>query len=168
MRLAALLVSLALTAAPASLALAQAPAPAPADDAFPTGAPTDDYGLMGWCYGALQGHLDLYQSVMPEVQRIETAFPQPGETPEKITAQYKLQHTRGEQMLTRYGQALTALEAKKQTGGVARKDAIEKGREVWGGSEKADARQLAQLWMSWGLPGRCDSTARRVTPVKGK
>src|SRR3954452_951350 len=58
-------------------ARAQADAVAKGEDPFPAGAPTDDYGLVGWCYGALAGHMDLYKSVMPEVERIERAFPDP-------------------------------------------------------------------------------------------
>ncbi len=41
-------------------------------------APTDDYGYVGWCYGALGGYVDLYEKVMLEVTRIEKTFPGPG------------------------------------------------------------------------------------------
>src|SRR3954470_20777768 len=40
-------------------------------------APTDDYGYVGWCYGALGGYVELYDKVMPEVTRIEKTFPGP-------------------------------------------------------------------------------------------
>src|SRR5678815_858341 len=73
----ALLLALALImaddpAAPAAIA------EAPAKPAMPAGAPHDDYGLVSWCYGALRGYLDLHDSVMPEVTRIETTFRRPG------------------------------------------------------------------------------------------
>jgi hypothetical protein len=143
-------------------------APAKAEAALPAGAPEDDYGFIGWCYGALSAHLDLYEAVLPEVKRIETAFPDPGSNIDKIMAGYADQHSRGAKLLARYGKALEAEEAKGATGGVSRTDAIARGKEIWTGSDTADKRQLAQLWMSWGLPGRCDAVARRVTIVKAK
>jgi hypothetical protein len=79
---------------------------------------------------------------------------------------YADQHNRGKLLLTRYGKALDAEEAKGQTGGVSRQDAITKGREIWTGSDTTDPRTVAQLWMSWGLPGRCDSLAKRLTAAK--
>ena len=39
-----------------------------------TGAPTDDYQFVAWCYGALSGYLDLHDEVMPEVTRIESTW----------------------------------------------------------------------------------------------
>ena len=143
-------------------------APAPAAEKLPAGAPEDDYGFMGWCYGALSGHVDLYDKVLPEVKRIETAFPAPGETTDKVMAGYADQHNRGKMLLARYGKALDAEEARGETNGVSRTDAIAKGREIWTGSDTADPRNLAQLWMSWGLPGRCDTLSRRITAAKKK
>ena len=175
MTLAAFASALALLAAgPAATLLAQADtpqatapaAPAAAPETLPAGAPEDDYGFMAWCYGALSGHIDLYETVLPEVKRIETTFPAPGETMDRVMAGYALQHDRGKLILVRYGHALDAEEAKGQTGGVSRDDAIAKGREIWTGSDKADSRTLAQLWMSWGLPGRCDTTAKRLVSVR--
>ena len=183
MALAALASALALlAAAPLQLAQADAPpdapkppdapqatapaAPAPAPAPLPAGAPDDDYGFMGWCYGALAGHIDLYDTVLPEVKRIEAAFPAPGESIDKVMAGYAVQHDRGKLLLVRYGKALDAQEAKGQTGGVSRDDAVAKGRDVWTGADKADPRTLAQLWMSWGLPGRCDDTAKRLAPTR--
>ena len=185
MALAALASALALLAAgPGTILLAQADAarpdapppetpqttapatPAPRPETLPAGAPEDDYGFMGWCYGALSGHVELYETVLPEVKRIETAFPAPGETIEKVMAGYAEQHSRGKTMLVRYGKALDAEAARGGAGGVSREDAIAKGHEIWTGSDKADPRTLAQLWMSWGLPGRCDTTARRLTAAK--
>jgi hypothetical protein len=175
--------ALALLIAAPSIVLAQADAPAPAPDTaqatapsapapagekLPAGAPSDDYGFMGWCYGALSGHVDLYDKVLPEVKRIETAFPAPGETTDKVMAGYADQHNRGKLLLARYGKALDAEEASGKTGGVSRQDAIDKGREIWTGSDTADPRTLAQLWMSWGLPGRCDVLSRRITAAKAK
>ena len=43
----------------------------------PNAPPTDEYGYVAWCYGALGGYANLYDRVMPEVTRIEKAFPGP-------------------------------------------------------------------------------------------
>ncbi len=190
MILAAFLSSLALLASgPSTLVLAQADAPpasseapvattdvdptvqanaealAKGEDPFPTGAPTDDYGFMGWCYGALAGHLGLYDKVLPEVRRIETEFPEKDETIDQVMADYASQHALGARILDHYERALTVEEARGKTRGVTRAAAVAKGREVWKGADEAELRQLAQLWMSWGLPGRCQSTANRIAPM---
>ena len=191
MALAALLSSIALLAAapaghaallqPAPVRLAQAEAPlsttsqdpniaasaealANGDDPFPAGAPTDDYGFMGWCYGALAGHLDLYAKALPEVRRIEGQFPEPGVSLDKVMDEYKQQHAAGRKILDGYARALSVEEAVGHANGEARAAAVAKGREVWKGSAEAEPRQLAQLWMSWALPARCESTARRLAP----
>ena len=162
-----------LTVAPSQIVLAQAdpppssaPAAAPADgeDPFPAGAPTDDYHFMGWCYGALSGHMDLYDKVLPSVRSIEAAFPDSNRTIDEVMGDYTAQHTEGDRLLKSWDHSLTALEAKRKTGRASRAAAVASGREVWKGSETADARQLAQLWMSWGLPGRCMSTGERLAP----
>jgi len=183
MGFAALLSSLALLgSSPSTMLLAQADAPpvstrnadrdrqasadaaARGEDPFPTGAPTDDYGFMAWCYGALAGHVALYDKVLPEVRRIEGEFPDAGTPLDKVMDGYKAQHERGRQILTTYDKALSIAEASGQTGGVDRTTAVTKGREAWRGSETAEPRQLAQLWMSWALPDRCEATARRLVP----
>src|SRR5215472_14842625 len=50
--------------------------PAPAADAepLPAGAPTRDYPLAAWCYGALSEYLDIYQRVIPELRAIDKAW----------------------------------------------------------------------------------------------
>ena len=35
----------------------------------PVSAPSDDYGYVGWCFGAVSGYVDLYDRAMPEVIR---------------------------------------------------------------------------------------------------
>ena len=177
MALAALLSSLALFAAgPSTMVLAQADAapaaaaraPDPADDenALPSGAPDDDYGLVAWCYGALSGHEALYDQVLPEVRRIESAFPDSDRPIDKVMGDYTQQHAVGRRILIRYGHALDILEQTGKANGADRAAAVARGREAWKGSETADPRQLAQLWMSWGLPRRCQTTAARIAPAK--
>lgn len=189
MGFAALLSSLALLASdPATLALTQADSPPPSqapvsttnvtpdtqanadaiadgEDPFPTGAPTDDYGFMGWCYGALAGHLALYDKVLPQVRRIEGEFPDTDTPLDKVMDGYRVQHQRGEKILLTYGRALDIEEATGKTGGAERGAVVGNGREAWKGSDTADPRQLAQLWMSWSLPDRCESTAARLAPA---
>ncbi len=189
MTIAALLASLALLAAPPhALQLAQVDAPPTAADAplattnataetqaradamargetpFPAGAPTDDYGLMGWCLGALSGHVGLYDRVLPEVRRIEGEFPEPGRSLDVVMKDYADQHAEGARLLKRYARALAAEEAAGKTRGHKRGAVEARGALVWKGSDKAEPRQLAQLWMSWGLPGRCQVTAARLAP----
>ena len=161
-----------LAAAPSQIVLAQADAPssAPAkappegEDPFPAGAPTDDYHFMGWCYGALSGHVDLYDKVLPSVRSIEAAFPDSSRTIDQVMGDYTAQHAEGDRLLKSWDRSLGALEAKRKTGRASRASSVASGREVWKGSETADTRQLAQLWMSWGLPGRCISTGERLAP----
>ena len=173
MALAALISALTMLAGQPAILLAQAdstPAPissgAPvvtsSEDPFPAGAPTDDYGFMGWCYGALSGHMELYDRVLPEVKRIETEFPDNGDPIDKVMATYASQHQEGQDILDSYEKAMESAEVAKKTGGAKRATGIAAGRQAWAGSENADARQLAQLWMSWGLPGRCEATAARL------
>jgi len=176
MVLAALVSSYALmAAAPAQMRLAQAEPPvatrkvdpsleanadalAKGEDPFPAGAPTDDYGFLGWCYGALSGHVDLYDKVLPEVRRIEGQFPTPDTPLDKAMAEYESQHARGEKLLASYARALDA----HKPGKVSRASAITRGRDVWKGADGAEPRQLAQTWMSWALPGRCQTTAKKL------
>ena len=132
------------------------------EDAFPSGAPTDDYGFIGWCYGALAGHLALYDRVLPEVRRIEGEFPDADSPLDSVMDGYRVQHLRGEKLLANYGRALDVEEATGKTGGADRASAVSKGREAWKGSDNASPRQLAQVWMSWALPDRCQSTTARI------
>lgn len=142
-------------------AAAQADAAAKGEAPFPAGAPTDDYGLVGWCYGALAGHMALYKTVMPEVERIERAFPDPEVSTDDALKAYADQHELGTKDLDTFK---AALDAADQAGdhGAARKASIELGLETWKGADSANKRTLAQLWMSWGLPARCEPTAQRL------
>lgn len=143
---------------------ASADAVAAGEDPFPAGAPTDDFGFMGWCYGALAGHIDLYEQVMPEVRRIETQFPDSDKPIDDIMQGYADQNAEGRRVLEGYARALSVEEATGRADGARRAEAVTIGRDIWRGAPQADPRQLAQLWMSWGLPGRCDATAQRLAP----
>ena len=66
-----------------------------------TAPPTDDYGYVAWCYGALSGYLALYDVAMPEVTRIEREFPGPDGADEdlKIYPQLRAQLEKDGQIL---------------------------------------------------------------------
>jgi hypothetical protein len=185
MGFAALFSSLVLMASgPSNLVLAQADAPAPeapvattattadtqakadaaarGEEPYPTGVPTDDFGFVAWCYGALSGHLALYDKVLPEVRRIEAEFPDSKTPIDKVMDAYGVQHQRGERLLIVYGRALDGQEAAGKAEAATRAAAIAKGKELWAGADSANPRRLAQLWMSWGLPDRCQSTAAKL------
>ena len=98
-------------------------------DALPAGAPTDDYALVAWCYGALSRHMELREQVWPEVQRIETQFPQPGVSVKEALAAYDDQHKAGLAQLDLYAKALDLGEVAGKTGGLTVK--------VWAADRKA-------------------------------
>lgn len=131
-------------------------------DPFPVGAPTDDYGFVAWCEGALAGHMALKPRVWPEVDRIERQFVNPDTTIEQVLAGYEQQQAEGQAALVTLDAALAAAEAKGLNNGVVRENAVAAGRETWRGADTAETRQLAQLWMSWSLPGRCMDTAKKI------
>jgi hypothetical protein len=142
---------------------AQAEAVAKGEAPFPAGAPTDDYGLVGWCYGALSGHMGLYKRAMPEVERIERAFPDPEVPVDEALKDYAVQHEQGAKDLDMFKSALDAADkADPSAHAAARQASIELGLGTWQGADKADKRTLAQLWMSWALPARCETTAQKL------
>lgn len=131
-------------------------------DPVPPGAPTDDYGLLAWCHGALSGHMQLKAVVWPEVERIERQFQNP-ETPiETSLALYDQQQAEGAAQIQKIEAALAAAEAKGLNAGADRATAIANGSAIWSGAAASQPRQVAQMWMSWALPGRCTSAAERL------
>jgi hypothetical protein len=142
---------------------AQADAVANGEAPFPSGAPTDDYGLVAWCYGALEGHMALHDRAMPEVERIERAFPNPEVPIEQALKSYDDQQAEGQADLKKFADALDAADkAHPGEHTAARKAAIGFGHDAWKGAETTDKRNLAQLWMSWELPSRCEPTAAKL------
>ena len=133
-------------------AAAQAPAPA--------GAPTDDYGFVAWCYGALSGYVELHDQVMPEVTRIESEFRRPGSKLADDLKVYADQQRQARADLKRFEAAMTAAEKASvrpiNTAGAA---ALRRGRSVWNAGPEISKGRLAQEWMSWTLPARCETTA---------
>jgi hypothetical protein len=141
-----------------------APAATPPDDApTPSGAPTEDYPFVGWCYGALAGYLELHDTVMPEVTRIESEFRRPGSKLSDDLAVYADQERQGRADLKRFQAALTAAEkASLKPINVIGAQAVQRGHAVWNHGPEISKARLAQEWMSWTLPKRCTVTAEAL------
>jgi hypothetical protein len=158
----AFLLALALLAQDAPVSTAPtASAPPPRTQPAAT-APTDDYGYVGWCYGALGGYVDLYDRVLPEVTRIEKTFPGPDGFAAAMK-EYPAMRDQARSDLKVYRAAIVAAE-KASPRPIAEygASAIKKGRSVWGGSEQVDKARLAQVWMSWSPPGDCETRAKTL------
>jgi len=141
---------------------ADAPAAeAPAEARFPPGAPHEDYPFVAWCYGSLRGYLDLHDQVMPEVTRIESTYRPPGRKLSDDLKVYGDMQKEGRAQLKLFQAALTAAEKASlrpiNTLGAA---AVQKGRSMWLVSPGVTPARLAQEWMSWALPARCETTAK--------
>lgn len=124
--------------------------------------PTDDYGYVGWCYGALGGYADLYDKVMPEVTRIEKAFPGPRGYAAAMK-EYPAMRDQARKDLLVYRSAIIAAEkASPRPISEYGATAVKKGRSVWSGSDQVDKARLAQVWMSWSPPGDCETRAKAL------
>lgn len=154
----ALLFALALMAQDAPVTTA-APPPRTQPAATP---PSDEYGYIAWCYGALGGYVDLYDKVMPEVTRIEKAFPGPDGAAAALK-EYPAMRIQARSDLKTYASAITAAEkASPRPISEYGAAAMKKGRSIWGGSEAVDKARLAQVWMSWSPPGDCETRAKAL------
>jgi len=149
-----------LSTAPAE---AQAPAAAPLQDTRPAGAPDEDYPFVAWCYGNLRAYLDLHDRVMPEVTRIESTYRPPNRKLSDDMKVYADMQKDGNRQLAVYLQAMTAAEkASLRPINAIGAQYVARGRAVWRvGSDVSPAR-LAQEWMSWTLPARCEITAKNL------
>jgi len=154
----ALLFALALMAQDAPVTTA-APPPRTQPAATP---PSDEYGYIAWCYGALGGYVELYDKVMPEVTRIEKAFPGPDGAAAALK-EYPAMRVQARSDLKVYASAITAAEkASPRPISEYGAAAMKKGRSIWGGSEAVDKARLAQVWMSWSPPGDCETRAKAL------
>ena len=150
-------------AAPPPAADAPAATEAPPEDPWPKGVPHDDYQLVAWCYGVLRGYLDLHDQVMPEVTRIETTFRPPGRKLSDDLKVYADMQKAGTKQLKQFQAALTAAEkASLKPINRVGAAAVAQGRSVWDGGPGVTKARLAQEWMSWALPARCETTAKAL------
>jgi hypothetical protein len=158
---------LALTLLVAAPAYAAPPTSAPAtisiqdqgSDELPPGAPTDDYGFVAWCYGALDESIGVYQTVLPDLRDIDAKFG----SPVKEATPYAEDVSDEHKALKRFAAAMEAAERASPQPiaqhGVA---AMNLGRSIWDPAKAQPRRQLAHAWLMWGLPNRCESTAKTL------
>ena len=154
-----------MTATALSLALAlmaaQAPPPqAGGGEPLPPGAPTDPYQLTAWCYGAMSEYLDVYERVIPDLRAIDKEF---GTSVQNEKAPYSADMAAAHVELKVLAGAVEAAE-KASPNPIASQGAIaiKLGRSIWAPAELKTRRELARAWLSWGMPDRCDSTARSL------
>jgi len=137
------------------------PADAPPEIPHPKGAPTDPYQFVAWCYGSLRGYLDLHDEVMPEVTRIESTYRPPGRKLSDDLKVYADMQKEGRAELKQFQAALTAAEkASLRPINVEGAQAVRKGRSVWKAGPEVTKARMAQEWMSWALPAKCETTAK--------
>ncbi|MDB5460014.1 MAG: hypothetical protein JWO72_1755 [Caulobacteraceae bacterium] len=157
MPLASLFALALMTADPQAAGAAVTP-PAPAsEEALPPGAPTDDYGLVNWCWGALQGHMALFRTVKPELDKLPDTKP-------KETAVLDAQQIKaGQEYLALYKRATDAAErASPQVIAERGVQARRMGDSIWIPARQADARTQMWSYLGWELPGRCETAAERL------
>jgi len=139
---------------------APATAAAPAAEAFPAGAPHDDYPFVAWCYGNLRGYLDMHDEVMPEVTRIESTYRPPGRKLSDDLKVYADMQKTGRAQLKTFQEALTAAEkASMRPINQVGAEAVKRGHSIWVAGPEVTKARKAQEWMSWTLPARCETTA---------
>jgi hypothetical protein len=128
----------------------------------PNAPPTDEYGYVAWCYGALGGYANLYDKVMPEVTRIEKAFPGPDGVAAALKT-YPEMREQAQKDLKTFASAITAAEKASprpisEYGG----QQVKRGQAIWQGADTVDKARLAQMWMSWSPPGDCEKRAKAL------
>lgn len=146
--------ALALTAALA----AGAPAVAADGEPLPPGAPTGDYPLTAWCYGALSEYLLIYEQVKPDLIAIDKTY---GSSVKNEKEPYAADMAAARKEVKMLSDAVEAAEkasptAISQVGGAA----VMQGRAIWRPAETQSRRALARAWLTWALPDRCDQVAR--------
>ena len=152
------LFALALMMADPQPAAATAPAPAPAAaDIPPAGAPTDDYGLVEWCTGALQGHMALFKVVKPELDKL------PDSRPKETAVLDAEQEKAGAEYLALYKRATDAAEkASPQAIADRGAQARHMGDAIWNPARMADPKTRMWSYLGWELPGSCETSAERL------
>lgn len=134
------------------------------DMPYPAGAPRDDYGLVGWCYGALRGYVDLHDQMMPDVTEIEKAPPvNPDTTLAQKLAAYATIQAQAQKDMKLFARSMEAAErASLKPINIVGAAAVKKGHATWNAASSMPKRQVAQNWMGWTLPVRCVPTAHAL------
>lgn len=128
--------------------------------------PDDDYTLVAWCHGMVGGYLDLQAAALPEVERIEAAFRPPDRSLAEDMAVYVELADAAAKSRQTFEAALGAAEAAGLADPIGRGSATQRGRAYWTSAQQAGSRRLAQEWMSWSLPGRCEAAAARLAAIQ--
>lgn len=148
--------AMAQTAKPVAVATA---ATAEAKDDLPAGAPRDDYEFVGWCAGALTGHMALYEQVQPTLKQISKRW----DTEEADERDYAAKQVVGRDLLQQFAEAMKAAEhASTQTIAPRGARAITMGRDKWAAIATVDDNARAYSWLNWGLPERCERVAGQL------
>jgi hypothetical protein len=144
---------------PATTDSSAAPAGASETEDIPPGAPTDDFGFVSWCYGALDEYLGIYDKVLPDLKDIDKLVG----SPVKEDVPYAKDVALEKKALKRFGDAIQAAE-KADAGDVdaASQTDIAQGRAIWSKAETMPSRKLADAWLFWGVPIRCETTAKSL------
>jgi|BarGraIncu00222A_1022003.scaffolds.fasta_scaffold40162_3 hypothetical protein len=132
----------------------------PETEDIPPGAPTDDYGFVSWCYGATDEYLTIYTKVLPDLKDIDKAFGSPVKEAVPYATDVAAQH----KALKRFGDAIAAAEkaTSDPINSTEGQGAIAKGRGIWSVAETLPSRKLADAWLFWGIPVRCERTAKAL------
>ena len=138
-----------------------APPPATAsvaEEPLPAGAPSDDYGLVNWCTGALAGHMQLYTVVKPELDSL------PDSKPKETAVLDAEQMKAGQEYLALYKKATDAAEkASPQPIGERGLQQRRMGASIWNAAMSTDDKKARMwTWLGWELPGRCETAAERL------
>jgi hypothetical protein len=143
----------------ATLMASSAPPPTDGGEPLPPGAPTDEYELSAWCYGALAEYLSVYDKVKPDLVAIDKLFGDPVKEDEP----YQSDIAAARKELKMIGDAVTLAE-KASPHPIAPEgaEALRMGRAIWSVAETKTNRELARAWLTWGLPDRCDSVSRQL------
>ncbi len=169
-------------AAPDPAAAAAPPSPAAVPPAT-GGAPTDDYGFVAWCRGALSGHMDLYKQAQPEMDRVreeKLAIDVAGKSGAELKrardesakeARHDADLDReqlkaGREYLALYNRALQAAEE----AGAPRARGTEmtgQGYRIWAAARAGGGRDRMYAYLMWELPGRCETAAKTLEQNSG-
>jgi hypothetical protein len=129
------------------------------DGDVPSGAPTDDYGFVAWCYGALGEYLSIYDVVKPDLKDIDKMFGTSVVEDQPYSADVAAERV----ALKRFGSAIEAAERASPTPIAAQGVAdIQSGRAIWAVARLQPHRKLADAWLFWGIPKRCETTAKAL------
>ena len=133
-------------------------APATEGEPMPPGAPTGDYELTAWCYGALGEYLDVYERVKPDLIAIDKQYGSSVKNEKQPYASDMAAYRKELKMLA--GAVQAAEQASPSSISPKGAAAVLQGQSIWRPAESRTRRELARAWLSWDMPDKCDSTGR--------